>query len=70
MGKHIKACLWCRTKALMSSNQNFCTRDCAEKFGKIKNHIGNLPFEFDTATQIAKLEQQGQDYELPQQRSE
>ena len=64
--KIIKVCLWCRNEFKAPPKQKFCSRDHADAFNKMKNHIGHLDFDFNFMAECAKLEELGFNYKLPE----
>jgi uncharacterized protein with PIN domain len=60
-------CLWCHAEfKARTQNHKFCSRECSEAYSRAKNHIAHLDFEYSFAYELAKLEQLGKDYRLPE----
>lgn len=61
-----RSCLWCHEVVYMRTNQRFCNRGHEEKYNKLRQKIGKCFFDNEFLTEIAKFEQQGEKYQLPE----
>lgn len=62
----LRICKWCKKEALMRVNQKFCSQEHAYKYNKMRQHVSHLDFDLNFKAEMAKLEQQGMNYKLPE----
>lgn len=66
-----RVCLWCQKQfSTNKPNQKFCSYECREQFSSMTDKIGKRSFELDFLREMAKLEELGKNYVIPERKEE